>query len=119
MKIPKNRSEIIHKLHQFEYPFISDADELMKQRKYREHAQKALRNTRIQTVLLFFLIITSLFLTIYFFIRYIDSNQLVFVWLGIVSWAVVVISIAYYSRIISYKKKRMEKIIKLIDGKNS
>lgn len=108
---------IREELNQYQHYFLYEDKQLLKEKKFKKLAQKGLKQTRILGVfVLFSILIFSLF-SVYHFIEYGNSGNNVSLWLGIATWAFVIMSTFFYTRDILVKKKSMQRILKLLEAR--
>lgn len=108
---------IREELNQYQHYFLYEDKQLLKEDKFKKLAEKGLKQTRILGVfVLFSILIFSLF-SVYHFIEYGNSGNNVSLWLGIATWAFVILSTYFYTRDILVKKKSMQRILKLLEAR--
>lgn len=91
----------------------------LREGKYSKVAKKGLRQARMMGIFVIFSILIFSFISVYHFIEYGNTGNNISLWLGIGSWAFVIISTVYYTRDIVQKKKSMERILKLLEARES
>lgn len=104
-------------LNQHKHFFLFRERELFAEKKYRELAVKSLRQIKIISVLVLFLILTFSVLSIHSFINFGNEGRIDNLVMGIMAWIFVIVSTIYYMRDIVEKKRCMERVLKLLEAR--
>ena len=104
-------------LNQYQQYFLFSEREMFRKGKYRELAEKSLRQTRIFGAFVFANILTFSVFSIFHFIDFGNDQSLSSLVLGLLSWAFVIASTYFYTRNILEKKRCMERVLKLLKAR--
>jgi len=104
-------------LNQYQHFFLFSERELFRKGKYRELAEKSLRQTRIFGAVVFINILIFSIISIFHFIDFGNDHTLSSLVLGLMGWAFVIASTYFYTRNILEKKKCMERVLKLLKAR--
>lgn len=105
-------------LNQYQKFFLFGERELFRKGKYRELAEKSLRQTRVFAVIVLLNILIFSIISILHFIDFGNDNSLASLVLGLMSWAFVIASTFFYTKNILEKKKCMERVLKLLEARD-
>jgi uncharacterized SAM-binding protein YcdF (DUF218 family) len=105
-------------LNQYQKFFLFRERELFRRGKYRELAEKSLRQTRVFGVIVFLNILIFSLISILHFIDFGNERSLASFILGLLSWAFVIASTFFYTKNILEKKKCMERVLKLLEARD-
>jgi hypothetical protein len=105
-------------LTQYQQYFLFTERELFRQGKYRELANKSLRQTRFFGLIVFINIIVFSVISILHFIDFGNDQTLSSFVLGMLGWVFVIASTYFYTRNILEKKKCMERVLKLLEARD-
>lgn len=105
-------------LNQYQKFFLFRERELFRRGKYRELAEKSLRQARVFGVIVFLNIMIFSLISILHFIDFGNERSLASFILGLLSWAFVIASTFFYTKNILEKKKCMERVLKLLEARD-
>lgn len=105
-------------LNQYQNFFLFQERELFRRGKYRELAEKSLRQTRIFSVIVLLVILIFSWISILHFIDFGNEKSIASFILGLLSWAFVIASTFFYTKNILEKKKCMERVLKLLEARD-
>lgn len=108
---------IKEEINQYQLHFLFNNKEWLKEENYMMLAYKGLRQTKLLGIFVLFSILIFSVVSVYHFVRFGHTANAVSLWLGIGSWAFVIISTVYYTRDVLEKKKSMRRILKLLEAR--
>jgi hypothetical protein len=108
---------IKEEINQYQHLFLYRDKKELKDGKYRDLAERMLRQIKIFSVFVLFSILTFSLFSVFHFIDYGNTENTVSFWLGVTSWGFVIFSTIFYTRDVLERKKSMQRIIKLLDAR--
>jgi hypothetical protein len=104
--------------NQYQHLFLYRDKKELKDGKYRDLAERMLRQIKIFSVFVLFSILTFSLFSVFHFIDYGNTGNNVSFWLGVASWAFVIFSTIFYTKDVIERKKSMQRILKLLDARD-
>lgn len=108
---------IKEELNQYNHIYLYREKQMIKDGKFEELANHSLKQTRMFGFAVILFIVIFSVISIYHFVLFGTESDLNALIIGVLSWALVIVSTYFYTRDIVEKRKTMERILKLLEAR--
>jgi hypothetical protein len=108
---------IKEELNQYNHLYLYREKQMIKDENFKDLAIHSLKQTRMFGIAVILFIVIFSINSIYHFVQFGTESDLNALIIGVLSWALVIVSTYFYTRDIVEKKKTMERILKLLEAR--